>query len=419
MKTISENKIQGIELLKISIKNTFAKPLNSIKSFEELAIETKVSTQTLRRFFGKIDTEKKISKTSLSLLCKYVGFNDWETFLENLENEKSISEVDKNFIENMAVFFKNGEKYNINYHQNTLTADTLNDYAKVIYKNKENLEYFYQLYKENNWATDYILAWIPNYNFYGQNWYRKILQDKSIRTNVSHVKLSQTNFLFFGSFLTNENVEFTPDIELLNSYYEQYKKTFLYMPYHEMRYCTMQLIEAKKEGNQEKFHKKLYQYLHNLEAQNFDEFNYQELIIVLCNTLIWLQEYETAYSLLKNVKSYIKNYPKLKKSKNAFHYYGMNMVFVKTTFALVYLANKDTNLEDFEITNTEFNDFTDLLYHDYIRVMYFAKCILEKKSLKQKQLIFNNLKVFVNKSSYAKIYDVLKNLDPLFSEYFF
>lgn len=407
--------LNELEFLKISIKNTFSKPLNSIKSFEELAHETNVSSQTLRRFFGKIDKEKGISKTSLSLLCIYVGYNDWDNFLKNYETQICVNDTDKNYIENMAVFFRNGEKYNINYHQNTLTADTLNDYAKIIYKSKENIEYFYQLYHENNWATDYILAWIPNYNFYGQNWYRKILLDKSQKTNVAHVKLSQTNFLFFGAFLTKENVDFTPEIEKLKTYYSDYKKHFQYMPYHEMRYCTILLMEAKKHNRQEEFHKILYEYLQNLEAQNFDKLHYQEMIIVLCNTLIWLQEFEIAYNLLKKAKSYIKNY---QKSPKAFHYYGMNMVFIKTTFAIIYLANGKKNIGDFEVTNSEFNDFTDLLYHDYVRILFYAKAILEKNSLKQKQLIYKDLKPFVQKSGYVKIYDVLEGLDPLFSEYF-
>ena len=283
----------------VLIKHTFSKPLNSLKSFEELSDATQLSVQTLRRFFGKIDVEKNISNSSLSLLCKYIGFNDWDEFLAYFENKKDISETDRIFIENMAVFFKNGEKYNINYHQNTLTADTLNDYAKVIFSKKENIEYFYELYHENNWATDYMMAWIPNYNFYGQNWYRKILLDKSQKTNVAHVKLSQTNFLFFGAFLTKENVDFTPETERLYSYYLEYKRSFLYMPYHEMRFCTVQLMEAKKQNNKDNFYKILNEYLQNLEAQIFEKFYYQEMIIVLCNTLIWLQEFEIAYNLLK------------------------------------------------------------------------------------------------------------------------
>jgi hypothetical protein len=33
-------------------------------------------------------------------------------------------------------------------------------------------------------------------------------------------------------------------------------------------------------------------------------------------------------------------------------------------------------------------------------------------------VIYKNLKPFVQKSGYLKIYDVLEGLDPLFSEYF-
>ncbi len=159
--------------LKSLIRTKFAKPLNSQKSFEELSELTNLSSQTLRRFFGKIEQHNKTTTTTLSLLSKFVGFQDWTNFLQEFHSENKISERDKIAIENMSVFFKNGEKYNTDYFQETNTVDTLNDYAKIIYANKENVEYFYKLYLHNNWATDYILAWIPNYNYYGQDWFRK------------------------------------------------------------------------------------------------------------------------------------------------------------------------------------------------------------------------------------------------------
>ena len=40
--------------LKSLIRTKFAKPLNSQKSFEELSELTNLSSQTLRRFFGKM-----------------------------------------------------------------------------------------------------------------------------------------------------------------------------------------------------------------------------------------------------------------------------------------------------------------------------------------------------------------------------
>ena len=51
--------------------------------------------------------------------------------------------------------------------------------------------------------------------------------------------------------------------------------------------------------DKDNFYKILNEYLQNLEAQIFEKFYYQEMIIVLCNTLIWLQEFEIAYNLLK------------------------------------------------------------------------------------------------------------------------
>lgn len=118
--------------LKLLVKKKFGKPLTSLKGFEELSQEIRLSTQTLRRFFGKIEKEKErsISRTSLSFICQYVGFSDWDSFHENFNKERKISGKDKTFIENMSVFFKNGKHYNLDYYQNTITVDTLNDYVK-------------------------------------------------------------------------------------------------------------------------------------------------------------------------------------------------------------------------------------------------------------------------------------------------
>ena len=396
--------------LKSLIRTKFAKPLNSKKSFEELSDLINLSSQTLRRFFGKIEQHNKTSTTTLSLLSRFVGFQDWTTFQQEFQNENKISERDKFAIENMYVFFKNGEKYNTDYFQETNTVDTLNDYAKIIYSNKENLEYFYKLYQKNNWATDYILAWIPNYNFYGQDWFRKILLDKSQRTKITHVKLSQTNFLHFGAFLSKSNFHFDANFYRLQNYYSEYRKDFVYMPYHEMRYCTIHLIEAKRKN--EPVEKIIFDYLECLKSQNFPKANFHELLIFFCNTLFWLQEFETAFQIINEAKSYLK-----KSSKpNSFHYFGINKAFVKITFALIYIANRKET-DDFNIINEDFNDYAHLLYHDYIQIMFLTKSILKENGLEHKKKLFAGLRTIVEKTSYTKIYDILENLDLDYPKY--
>ena len=404
------------DVLKNSVKTRFGKPLNSVKSFEELAIEVKVSSQTLRRFFGKIDKDKAVSYTTLSQIAKYVGFRDWDDFLETSQAGK-IDEKDRILIDGMSPFFINGEKYNLDYEQNTLAADTLNDYARIIYKNRENVEYFYKKYYKNNWATDYILAWLPNYSYFGQNWFRAILKDKAKRTKVSHVRLSQSNFLVFGSWLTGDTVEFFQDVNQVRDFYKTYQNDFPYMPYHEMRFCTIQMIDAKRKNDEESLFKVLHEYLINLKKQNFTKLHQQEMIIFLANTLLWLQEYEAAASLLNEVKSFIEEFPASLNIDNPFHYFGINMAFVKTTFAMASIAANEKNTEEFELTKREFSDPTGILYNSYIRVMYLAKCILAENGITHKRKIFSELKTLVNETRYFRIYSVLEDLDPLFSKY--
>lgn len=399
--------------LKFLVRSKFAKPLNSQKSFEELSELTNLSSQTLRRFFGKIEQHNNTTTTTLSLLSKFVGYQDWSSFLQDFHNENKISERVKIAIENMNVFFRNGEKYNTDYFQETNTVDTLNDYAKIIYASKENLEYFYKLYQNNNWATDYILGWIPNYNYYGQDWFRKILLDKSEKTKISHVKLSQTNFLHFGAFLSNCDFDFEENFSRLQNYYSDYKKDFDYMPYHEMRFCTIRLIEAKRKN--EPITKIIWEYLECLKSQNYTKTNFHEILIFFCNSLFWLQEFEIAFGIINEAKTYLKDLMKQNK-QNSFHYFGINRAFVKTTFALIYIANNQ-EIKDFEIKNEDFNDYADLLYHEYIQIMYLSKCILSENRLEHKKKLFANLKAIVEKTNYTKIYTILEILDLEYPKY--
>lgn len=405
------------EQLKHAIKDRFGKPLNSVKSFEELAVSTRLSVQTLRRFFGKIDLDKNVGFTSLSLLCKYVGFEDWQAFSSYIIQLDSVSNKDKNYIESMSAFFENGERYNIDYHQNTMIIDTLNDYAKVLYSSRENFQFFYSLYQNNNWSSDYFLAWLPNYNYFGQDWFREMLKDRIAKTKNVLVKLALSNFLILGLFLSNDDCAFLPEIKTLDKTYKKYRENFQYMPYHEMRYHTIKLIYAKEINGVEEFQKISKQYLEGLENSGLQEIHQQEMLIFYCNTLLWLQEYELAYRYLKKAKLFLKSFPKIKEKEKAMHFFGINMTFVKTTFALAWAANNDSNTEDFELTDSDLNDITGLLYNDYIKIMYLAKCILSENGLAKKKFLFQELLPLVEDTKYSQIYSVLQNLDSNFFKY--
>ena len=404
------------ENLQKQVKEKFGKPLNSLKSFEEISENLNISSQTLRRFFGKIDKEKDLGFSSLSVLCRFVGFKDWNDYLNNYQHLSDIDLKDKIFIESMEVFFRSGEIYKVDYLQKTITTDTLNDYAKVIYKSKENTQYFYKLYQNNTWAKDYIFAWLPNYNFFGQNWFREILKNCLAQTKSSSTKLALCNFLNLGHFLTNEKADFCPDIEELHQNFKHYKLDFVYSPYHEMRYQTILLIEARKNNDTEKFGKIAEKYLKELKSENLSIFHYQEMLVVFCNTLLWLQDYERAFELLKPIKSFITNFDESSTTQRPMHYLGINKAFIKTTFALAWLTNKKEFSLD--IKPEEFRDTAGLLYNDYIRTMYLATCILAEKTTLKKKKIFEDLQSVVSKTAYTKIYTLLADNDVLFDTYF-
>lgn len=412
------NNEESIERLQVLVKERFGKPLHSVKSFETLASNVRLGVQTLRRFFGKIDAGKKISVSSLSILCHYVGFSDWQEFSLSFEHQQNISDKDKSYIENMSSFFENGKRYNIDYYQNTMIVDTLNDFAKVIYKKKENLMFFAGLYQKNNWCSDYFFAWLPNYNYFGQNWFREILKLRIRNTENILAELALTNFLFLGEYLSEQKNESVLDIESLKKIYQKYRKNDQYMPYHEMRYHTILLICAKKNNDEEEFQRIVKYYLNGLENSGLVEIHQQELLIFFCNTLLWLQEYDLAYQYLKKIKSFLKCFASIKREQNSMHFYGINMVFVKTTFLLAWAANKDPKTDGFELEDCDFKNITGLLYNDYIKIMYLAKCIISENGLAKKKIIFQDLKVLVNETNYSKIYNLLRDLDSDFSKYF-
>ena len=392
------------------LRAKYGKPVDSVVSIANLAEEVGTSGQTMRRFLGKVKTKNGInpvSDKSLSVICRYVVYRDWSHFTQSNGNVHGHPEPDKLYIEHMEPFFRNGKKYNLNYHQNTITVDMLNDYIKVIYATKQNIAHFYNLNHENNWAADYVLAWLPNYNYFGQNWFRAILSKHAAHTDKPLVRLALTNFLRFGAFLTNDNVAYTPDSETLNRAYAAYRKNNEYMPFQEMRYYTNLLIDAKRNNETQKFYGLLHQFLQEFEEQNIREFNKHEVMIFFCNTLIWLKEYQVAYELLKNRTGFITHFAANSAKERALHFYGINLAFMKTTFALTWAVNRIPEPRLLALTSADFDHPTGLLYNDYIHVMYQARCILTGRGAKHKKTLYDELKTLTDKTNYVRIYDLV------------
>lgn len=390
------------------IRETYGKPINSINSFKELSETTHLSVQTLRRFFGKIEKNKNVSKSSLSLLCRYVGYIDWDQFVININEENKLTEKDKIYIQNMEAFFSSGKKHFVRYKQDSVAVDTLNAYVRVIYKNIENIKYFHKLYMKNDWACDYIYAWLPNYNYFGNKAFRKILLSRIKLTSSNKVKLALCNFLYLGEFLSENPCKHTQDINSIKKHYKAYKKDFAYMPFHEMRYTSILLIDAKKQNDRDAFQEILGNYLCQLEENKLSDFNKTEILIFLSNTLLWLEEHQLAFNLLKDKTSFIKGFKDKKTNENPIHFYGINLAFVKTTFLLTWVLNEEAPLRKFELSDKDFKDITGLLYKDYIRLMYLMACIIKETKSKEIEFLRQELNNLVQKTGYKRALTILK-----------
>lgn len=53
-----------------------------------------ISTSTLKRLWGYVRTEQSTTFSTLSLLCRYAGFNDWNQFCNRKQNEMADDDSD-------------------------------------------------------------------------------------------------------------------------------------------------------------------------------------------------------------------------------------------------------------------------------------------------------------------------------------
>ncbi|MBF5027141.1 hypothetical protein [Planobacterium oryzisoli] len=380
---------KAIHSLQEKVKSRFNSPVGSLKSLQQLALDTGLSVQTLRRFFGKISGGNSLSYSTLSLLAKYCGYLDWEHFYKDYsENTESNLEKDMEYIRNMSVFFEAGQKHDIDYYRDTAITDTFNGYAKIIYKSKDTLVYFHHQYSQNNWATDYIYAWIPNYNLFAQDYYRKIIRQKADSTTNPIVRLSQLNFLLLGDFLSCGNVKYKPTESEWEKTYNDYRKLRIFMPFHEMRYTSLKLIRAFENGDFKEYNQLLEKYLLELKENVNSDFQRQELKLFLANTIILFGDISAAYKLIEEF-----HLDGLHDVTNSLHYYGINRSFVMDTINLINVLKHNKIFIDVEAVPDE-NDF---LYHDYNKHL---ECIISSFASKASGFLDENTTSLVQKTNY-------------------
>lgn len=86
------NNPNAIDILKLGVERKFGRVLASPSDYDILSVtiyeyqNDRISSSTLKRIFGYIESESKPSRSSLNILARYVGYYDWQDFVEKQQD---------------------------------------------------------------------------------------------------------------------------------------------------------------------------------------------------------------------------------------------------------------------------------------------------------------------------------------------
>ena len=396
-----------IKSLQTELKNNFNKPIDSIKNLELLSNEIHLSVQTLRRFFGKIDKDKGVSKSSLNIICQYLGYLDWEDFQQQKENPVQINEADLIELKGCFPFFEKFNEYKINIRSTPGIWDIMNDYSLKVFQNKETIEYTYRNIKQYAKTCEVLFSTNPCYNFCTQRWYRNILQE-ILNTDVSiDVRVSMNGFLAYSAFLSLEYDLAALYITEMEKHIGPMREKYVHFTFPEMRYCIAQLVKLKIENKPGLFFQPIESLLKSIEINSTDkEYATFSSKVYIANALVWLQDFELAKELINS---------RMYKTSGKFHweysncYIDSSYVFLEPTANLIntYLG---TNIQ---AENKPNNTCSLFLKKDYIHLhnLLFKLNQVKDYELKRKIEIKKEIDYYVKKTGIKQAFNLIELLE--------
>ncbi len=124
-----------IEALKQKLEQSIAPQKMTIRSTEFLSgvifgsIQENISSTTLQRFFGIVSNKSQISERSLDTLCKFLGYENWNSFCSD-EEINSLKDNNKGVTDNMGLMLFEMALKNHNFK-------TVIDYVELLIKNND------------------------------------------------------------------------------------------------------------------------------------------------------------------------------------------------------------------------------------------------------------------------------------------
>lgn len=287
--------------LQNEVNRVFGKVVTSVADFEQLAEQVRLSLQSLRRFYGKIDKDKELSTSSLNLICAYIGVPDWESFcrgavVQNLDSHRIINAFYDTVAFSNASFF------------DARLRDTHEAYAEIILQDIPYAYTFLDRYRTYPKITQSLYPWFPYYDRMAQSDYIQLIETYLKTQPLDHLMVCQNSFLAYGAFcsfgMEGRNVveKYTKEADkYIESVWQEYPDSFFHYP--ETRYTIAKVAQAYLNHNEQEAIRVAEAALErNLRAKPlyvFDEYFQTPDILVskLCNALIWMGKIDFAIEI--------------------------------------------------------------------------------------------------------------------------
>ncbi|WP_172917330.1 hypothetical protein [Capnocytophaga canis] len=205
--------MQDLELdliLQKEVEKIFGKTMGDKFDCEQLSaqisteINEYISYQTIRRFWRLIESKNKVSLQSKNILCRYIGFNDFSTFSENIRN-KHTDTYNFSFLAN----WQNISKYDNPLDDSVYWHNKLSQsFASFVLTNPPIFEEFSKVMNKNEVILKYIISYHPMYDNLAKEWYFRGLKLFIRNAKELHYHLFYANIQFMRCVLTMQNNDY-------------------------------------------------------------------------------------------------------------------------------------------------------------------------------------------------------------------
>lgn len=212
-----------------SIKDKPDSELLSDRISEE--IREQISSQTIRRFWKLIQNGSNISPQTKDIFCRYIGFNDFKAFAENVQNNR-VNTYDFSFLGNWQTI----SKYDKPLEDSVYWHSKLNQsFASFVLTNPSIFEEFSKAMNKNEVVLKYIISYHPMYDNLAKEWYFR-----GLRLFIRNAK--ETHYHLFGANMEFLRCVFTQKTDELERFATQIERL---LPQIRQKYGVIWSLEAR------------------------------------------------------------------------------------------------------------------------------------------------------------------------------